>query len=75
MHSIGGCLSFYNSPIFHLSFGKGYLQCLFHLHSNFQLISPRNLCDISGNSWFFNHAKEIGRFYQGWDKFHISFIS
>jgi len=72
--SIGGCLLFYNSPIFNailLSVGKGYLIFLFHLHSNFQLIAPSSLCNIARNSWFFNHPKSIARFYQGWVKHYI----
>jgi len=61
---LAGCLLFYNSPIFNiilLSFGKGYLQSLFHLHRNFQLIAPSSLSDIGGN--FFYHAKLIAQFY------------
>jgi len=51
-----GYLLFYNSLIFNsflLSFCKGSLLCLVHLHSNFQLIPPRSSCDIGINFDFF----------------------
>ena len=50
--SICGCHLFYNSLVFNpivLSFGRGSLLCLVHLHSNFQLIPLCSLCDIGGN--------------------------
>jgi len=54
-HAFSICvyLLFYNLLIFNpilLSFGKGYLFCLVHLHSNFQPIPPCSLSDIGRNS-------------------------
>ena len=75
---IGDYLLFYNSLIFRtiiLIFGNGYLPCLFHLHSNFQLVAPSSLCDSSVNSQFLKCAKLITWFYQGWIKLHTSFVS
>ena len=48
--------------IIFFSFGKGYLIYPFRLYCNFQLISPCSLCDIVGNTWFFNYAKSIVKF-------------
>ena len=50
--SICGCLMLYNSLTFNLillSFGKDSFLCLFHLHSNFQLIPPCIIADIGRN--------------------------
>ena len=64
-HALCGCHLFYNSLVFNpilLSFGRGSLPCLVHLHSNFQLIPLCSLCDIGGYYRLFNYAKSIVQF-------------
>ena len=72
LFSICSCHLFYNSLVFNcfvLSFGRGSLPCIVHLHSNFQLIPLCILYDTGGNYIDFKIDRAI------FTKVGLSFIS